>query len=254
MLGKLLKYELKASGRIFIPLYIAILIVAVFNGIFMNTNILQVQGIGILVLTSLFMALGVLTIVVTIQRFRKNLLGDEGYLMFTLPVSTSSLILSKCITALIYAVLSFIVAVFTFGVLMLFGTSGILLPEILDLFNTSFKWISENFLDILLLVVVMFISYSSFILLLYTSISMGQLPKFNKHRNIVAFASFIAINIVIAIVGDAVGSILPNEDTNMVYHLYQSPSFMLAILGSLVVAIALFFATKFILDKKLNLE
>ncbi len=29
---------------------------------------------------------------------------------------------------------------------------------------------------------------------------------------------------------------------------------MLAILGSLVVAIALFFATKFILDKKLNLE
>ncbi|EQG75759.1 putative aBC transporter, peremase protein [Clostridioides difficile DA00165] len=64
--------------------------------------------------------------------------------MFTLPVSTSSLILSKCITALIYAVLSFIVAVFTFGVLMLFGTSGILLPEILDLFNTSFKWISEN--------------------------------------------------------------------------------------------------------------
>ena len=228
MLGKLLKYELKASGRIFIPLYIAILIVAVFNGIFMNANILQVQGIGILVLTSLF--------------------------MFTLPVSTSSLILSKCITALIYAVLSFIVAVFTFGVLMLFGTSGILLPEILDLFNTSFKWISENFLDILLLVVVMFISYSSFILLLYTSISMGQLPKFNKHRNIVAFASFIAINIVISIVGDAVGSILPNEDTNMVYHLYQSPSFMLAILGSLVVAIALFFATKFILDKKLNLE
>ncbi|CZR99182.1 hypothetical protein CDFC105_63986 [Clostridioides difficile] len=28
----------------------------------------------------------------------------QGYLMFTLPVSTSSLILSKCITALIYAV------------------------------------------------------------------------------------------------------------------------------------------------------
>ncbi len=55
-----------------------------------------------------------------------------------------------------------------------------------------------------------------------------------------AFASFIAINIVISIVGDAVGSILPNEDTTMVYHLYQSPSFMLAILGSLVVAIALF--------------
>ncbi|EGT2202569.1 ABC transporter multidrug-family permease [Clostridioides difficile] len=254
MLAKLLKYELKASGRVFIPLYIAILIVAVFNGIFMNTNILQIQGIAILVLTSLFMALAVLTIVVTIQRFRKNLLGDEGYLMFTLPVSTSSLILSKCITALIYAVVSFIVAIFTFGVLMLFGTSGILLPEILDLFNTSFKWISENFLDILVLLLVMLTSYSLFILLLYTSISMGQLPKFNKHRNIVAFASFIAINIVISIVGDAVGSILPKENTNMIYHFYQSSHFMFAILGDIVVIVALFFATKFILDKKLNLE
>ncbi|CCK97966.1 ABC transporter multidrug-family permease [Clostridioides difficile] len=254
MLAKLLKYELKASGRVFIPLYIAILIVAVFNGIFMNTNILQIQGIAILVLTSLFMALAVLTIVVTIQRFRKNLLGDEGYLMFTLPVSTSSLILSKCITALIYAVVSFIVAIFTFGVLMLFGTSGILLPEILDLFNTSFKWISENFLDILVLLLVMLTSYSLFILLLYTSISMGQLPKFNKHRNIVAFASFIAINIVISIVGDAVGSILPKENTNMIYYFYQSSHVMFAILGDIVVIVALFFATKFILDKKLNLE
>lgn len=254
MLGKLLKYELKASGRTFIPLYIAILIVAVFNGIFMNTNIFQIQGIGILILTSLFMALGVLTVVVTIQRFRKNLLGDEGYLMFTLPVSTSSLILSKCITALIYAMLSFIVAVFTFGVLMLSSASGILLPEILELFNTGFKWISENFLDILLLVVAMFISYSSFILLLYTSLSMGQLPKFNKHRNIVAFASFIAINIVISTIGDVVERALPNENTNMIYHIYQSPHFMLAILGSIAVVVILFFATKFILDKKLNLE
>lgn len=254
MLGKLLKYELKASGRTFIPLYIAILIVAVFNGIFMNTNIFQIQGIGILILTSLFMALGVLTVVVTIQRFRKNLLGDEGYLMFTLPVSTSSLILSKCITALIYAVLSFIVAVFTFGVLMLSSASGILLPEILELFNTGFKWISENFLDILLLVVAMFISYSSFILLLYTSLSMGQLPKFNKHRNIVAFASFIAINIVISTIGDVVARALPNENTNMIYHIYQSSHFMFAILGSIAVVVILFFATKFILDKKLNLE
>lgn len=252
MLGKLLKYELKASGRTFIPLYIAILIVAVFNGIFINTNIFQIQGIGILILTSLFMALGVLTVVVTIQRFRKNLLGDEGYLMFTLPVSTSSLILSKCITALIYAVLSFIVVVFTFGVLMLSSASGILLPEILELFNTGFKLISENFLDILLLVVAMFISYLSFILLLYTSLSMGQLPKFNKHRNIVAFASFIAINIVISTIRDVVARALPNENTT--YHIYQSPHFMLAILGSIAVVVILFFATKFILDKKINLE
>lgn len=254
MLGKLLKYELKASGRTFIPLYIAILVVAIFNGIFMNTDIFQIKGIGILILMSLFMALGVLTIVVTIQRFRKNLLGDEGYLMFTLPVSTSSLILSKCITALIYAILSFIVAIFTFGMLVLFSASGIHLPEFLDFFNTVFTRGSEYFLDVVLFLVTMLISYSSFILLLYTSISMGQLTRFNKHRNVVAFVSFIAINIVISSIGSAIERILPYEDTNMIYHFYQSPHFALTILGSIAVVVILFFATKYILDKKLNLE
>ena len=31
MLGKLLKYELKATSRVFIPLYIAILVVSIVN-------------------------------------------------------------------------------------------------------------------------------------------------------------------------------------------------------------------------------
>ena len=33
MLGKLLKYELKATSRVFIPLYIAILVVSIVNGV-----------------------------------------------------------------------------------------------------------------------------------------------------------------------------------------------------------------------------
>lgn len=254
MLGKLLKYELKASGRTFIPLYIAIIVVAILNGIFMKIDIFQIQGIGILVLTSLFMALGVLTIVVTIQRFRKNLLGDEGYLMFTLPVSTSSLILSKCITALIYAVLSFIVAVGTFAVLMFFSASGIAFAEILDFFNNVFKLGFENFLDMFLLLLTMLISYTSFILLLYTAISMGQLPKFNKHRNVSAFVSFIIINMIISTVGSTIERFLPGENTNMIYHLYQSSHFMFAILGSIIILVILFIATKYILDRNLNLE
>ena len=44
MLGKLLKYELKATSRVFIPLYIAILVVSIVNGLSLNLEILNMQG------------------------------------------------------------------------------------------------------------------------------------------------------------------------------------------------------------------
>ena len=43
MLGKLLKYELKATSRVFIPLYIAILVVSIVNGLSLNLEILNIQ-------------------------------------------------------------------------------------------------------------------------------------------------------------------------------------------------------------------
>ena len=98
MLGKLLKYELKATSRVFVPLYIAILVVSIVNGLSLNLEIFNIQGLATIILMCLFISLFVITIVVTIQRFNKNLLKDEGYLMFTLPVSSKYLVLSKYLT------------------------------------------------------------------------------------------------------------------------------------------------------------
>ncbi len=81
MLGKLMKYEFKACGRVFFPLYIGILFLAVANGVSMgsalkdedgfmlDTNALNTQAILTMVLVALFVALFVITIVLTIQRF-----------------------------------------------------------------------------------------------------------------------------------------------------------------------------------------
>ena len=86
MLGKLIKYEFKATGRTFLPLYGAILLVALIQrflgrnnkGVFEELNTLG--NFTNLALVGLFIALVVITLIVTIQRFQKNLLSDEGYL------------------------------------------------------------------------------------------------------------------------------------------------------------------------------
>ncbi|MEG0501998.1 MAG: ABC transporter permease, partial [Cellulosilyticaceae bacterium] len=123
MLGKLIKYEFKATGRTFLPLYGAILIVALVHRVLGRSSqelfeeLNRVGDFATIALVALFMALGVITLIVTIQRFQKSLLSDEGYLMFTLPVKIRSLIASKMVVATTWVILSGIVGIISFVIL-----------------------------------------------------------------------------------------------------------------------------------------
>lgn len=126
MLRKLIKYEFKATGRIFFPLYLALIIIAFIQRLFFQFNIENMGSIVInilsLIVPSLFgaivMAICVVTFVMTIQRFYKNMLGREGYLMFTLPVSVSKLIWSKLIVVMVWIILSVIVGSVAFMIVI----------------------------------------------------------------------------------------------------------------------------------------
>ena len=118
MLGKLMKYEIKATGRTLIPLYIALLAFAIINKIFIGTGLAhKLEGFGsipfilsILGYGCTMTAVFIVTFFVIIQRFYKNLLGDEGYLMNTLPVSTITNITSKISIATFWNIVSGFVA------------------------------------------------------------------------------------------------------------------------------------------------
>ena len=102
MLKKLLKYEFIATGRIFLPLYGALIVVSFLQKLFFDFNFGNMRNISLNILigaipvlfTTLVVAVIVTTFIMMIMRFYKNLLSSEGYLMFTLPVSVSKLIWS----------------------------------------------------------------------------------------------------------------------------------------------------------------
>ena len=120
MLRKLFKYEIKATGRIFLPMYALLLVFAGVTRVFMeiNTDFMRIPQVLTSVLYG-FLVIGVfvLTIAVAIQRFYKNLLGDEGYLMFTLPVKAHSHITAKLFTTLMWAVLSVVATLLSIVIL-----------------------------------------------------------------------------------------------------------------------------------------
>ncbi|MEG2857647.1 MAG: hypothetical protein RR994_03400, partial [Clostridia bacterium] len=106
MLGKLLKYEMKSTARIFLPLYGCIVVFAAIVRAFMQINtgagsrLLNIlSGLSVFLYVAIIISTFVITLIVLIQRFYRNLLGDEGYLMHTLPVRTRQQIGAKLIAA-----------------------------------------------------------------------------------------------------------------------------------------------------------
>lgn len=109
MLTKLLKYEFKATARVMVPLYALAAFLACVAQMTLWEFAVESgnapHGVSLLFLVAAAAAMGAaiaVTVVLMIQRFRSNLLGNEGHVMLTLPVSVHQHILSKLIVAVLW--------------------------------------------------------------------------------------------------------------------------------------------------------
>lgn len=248
MLGKLMKYEWKATGRVLLPIYGIFILTGLLTNIFLSTNLTRIGVIAV----SLFVAMAfvsiIMTIVLLVQRFGQNLLQDEGYLMFTLPVTATQLILSKLIVAVCWGIIGSIAGLLA-GLLIAWDAN--VLHGLGEFFTQIFPQYQSVFWMFVLAIVV---SFAAFMLSIYTSKSVGQLPVFSKHRRLVSLACFIAIYIVFGNV-----SSLLEQNTLLEFDTMQKATDILWPLGystliTAVFGIILFFVTRYILKNHLNLE
>lgn len=262
-----MKYEIKATGRILIPLYIALLAFAAINKVFIGTGLSnKLEGFGsIPFILSIFgygctmAAVFIVTFFVIIQRFYKNLLGDEGYLMNTLPVNTIMNITSKLSVATFWNIVSGFVAILSI-VIMAFN------PEAFSAFFYEFsQTLSEVYTEIGLeiyaviieIIIAIIVQLVKSVIMIYASISIGHL--FSKHRILSSFGAFIVLNLITTAISSFIGiafslsdlpSLLDNIESSWPIHLFL----IFAILFNLIFFIAYFIITNYILKNKLNLE
>lgn len=262
MLGKLIKYEFKATGRTFVPLYGAILLVACVQrffgrssqGVFEELN--QLGDFTTIALVGLFMALSVLTLVVTIQRFQKNLLSDEGYLMFTLPVKARSLIIAKMIVAVTWVILSVVVGVVTFIILFATRAFWAQVGPVVSEFIAQMMIILQNETGRMGLFVIVqfmlaaFLIYIQFVVAIYLALAIGQFPSFQKYRTAASFIAFFVINMVINWITGM--TMLTGLDTTMAIN--PTRSLFMGNIMAAVLIVVMFEGTHYILKKHLNLE
>jgi len=259
MLGKLLKYEIKATSRVFLPLYSVLIVFSIincfmnFNPDYFSTSQFISLTLYILILAGMFVA----SIIVMIQRFYKNLLSEEGYLMFTLPVESWKHIVGKLITTLMWIVLSCIMALLS---ILIIASQGINFPEffadIRMIWDTAYSYFGASLYHFIIQMIIGFIvAMVSGILLIYVSIAIGHLS--NNHKKLLSIGAFIGIYTVGQIISATL--FIGNFGHRFEFRITQQSPFPFTLVWQAIGVSAAFAAiyfviTNIILNKRLNLE
>lgn len=268
MLKNLLKYEFRATARTYGTIYLALLAAAGLIGFSFRGDRAAAQihvfEIGVTIYSLLVMELVIVTIVTVIQRFTKNLLGREGYLMHTLPVTESQLVASKLISSAVWLLASAVVGVVSLAIMFCIGADF----TRLDLHDLWAEWaaLRTNFQEQVLwgLLWAALLCYARVlctILCIYAACMVGHL--FRAHNSIASVAAFFLMSWVqswvenrlnaggfVRILMGPTGNTIVSEMANQSTLIFFAASFAItAVFGAVY-----FVLTCWLMKNKLNLE
>lgn len=314
MLGKLLKYEFRATARLYLPLYLVVLVFGLLGrfsifGVPWHLTSGSNQGtipwtsfsispeatgfwgevlatvVTLILVGYVMVVMGAFVVhfIITLQRFWKNLMGDEGYLMFTLPVSTDALLWSKAICAFAWSIATTLVVLLSVLVLcghpVLFREFSALLKDIgpeeraliwrvvFGIFPLS-SWV--------MMAAVMVVSGLQKLFFLYASMAIGHTVR--NHKVMASVGGYLVISMVEGIVSGTITTALmpfiakPLEDPALAA--IESPFYstadvlrfteafgkmfggtlLLALVIGVVSAVAGYLLVRYLLRTQLNLE
>ena len=265
MLRKLIKHEFRATGRVMGPLFGLLLIAAIaarFSvGVLLESSARFLNLLGGLFTTAFVIAIVgvcVMSLVLMINRFRTNLLGDEGYIMFTLPASVHQQIWSKLIVSAVWFIATGL-AVVAAGFILV-AQQGFWLEirrgfaEIFRHLTAYYAFNGTAFLFELLALI--FVGCCVLCLEFYAAMAIGH--SFANHKVLYSVLSFLGLQFVMQLLS---GGILVGTNYDILVVALPSDgvlamhSVMLTVIASTAVFGAVYYViTTMFLKKRLNLE
>lgn len=275
MLGKLMKHEWKAVWKVPTVLIIVLQVLAVFAGFTFSSPIWrsEMKGLDVLlVLIWMLFYFAVIGVNVGIMlflavRFYKNMFTDEGYLTHTLPVTTHQILISKILPMAVWVFMAMLGVILS---LIILGSMGIMFQKPGDM--SFWEFVSRSLGELLELlrdegimtngivnfvistVFMMIISVFSGVMTIVGSISIGQM--LGKHKVLGSIGAYFLISTVTQIVMSV--ALIPGmtrrmENANNVFEVL-SPVYWGTGIFSILVSVALYFLSEFLIRRKLNLD
>lgn len=270
MLGKLMKHEIKEMSFPFGITFLAAVLFTVFMKIVCMIpygegvrEVIIIMGVYAMYFMIVIMATASLVLVCV--RFYQTVVGDRGYLTWTLPAKTSTIIWSKLLAAYIWRIITGIVAI---GMLVLFFSQNSIWEALNDvdydivseIAGTFAEWFKPEYLITVALAILAILIFSALpMLMIYMCIAVGQL--FGKWRILASIGCYFGLVVVyqiLYIMLMVTFSILPVEDLfdNLNLSAFGMSNLMLgiAIVLGIIGCTVFYVITNQIFKKKLNLE
>lgn len=279
MLKKLIKSEWKDTWSVGTICSIVIVGMSIIGMILFSMDIWKgnsrmddaLEGFTATMIMFYFMMLvwGIVGVVFVVRyfffyRYYKNLFTDHGYLMNTLPVKSTDLIYSKLIVAviwqfLIWLVVTVCICAMVFVLVVQVGELNIsdlgdAWQEILDALRWAFR--DEDFMEMLPCLICIILATILWpiaeVLLMYAAVGIGQLSK--KRKFLVAVFILIGFNMAKSLVVNMISVPLTLVSDNLPSQVTMNVVAALWLVITIGMIIGLYFANKYFLEKKLNLE
>ena len=243
MFWNLVRYEFKNVNKWYLALYGAVLALSALIGVqasslkSIDTPDQQMIMLVFLALVfgGLIITLSISTLILIIRRFKGSVYDRQGYLTLTLPVSEHQIILSKLLGAFIWSLASTLVFILSIYIILVLTGANFL-----DIF--SLEYLFKFYMDSFWLSVISFIlSTVAGILCIYLAISIGQL--FNEYRTALAVLAYIVIQTILGFVG-----------LNLRIDIDYNWMISFEIVKDLILSVAFYLGTYYILKNKVNLQ
>lgn len=262
MLKKLIKYDFKDSGRVIFPILLGILALSVLGRILLETKLyyavpeaLQFLSAGMFILILVVCCVG--APVYFAVNFYKHFYGKRGYLTHTLPTTSGQKIFSRVFTAYILELLIYLTCIVALFIIFYSDKVADAFNQYMPLIDSQFETLIGMSLSAFFGATgaLMLVSLITELLILLTCVSIGQLLK--KHRVLGTIGTYLGIYFVnqflstlllVAIGFDMTADISAFGDS------YVYTTYLLSAGLSLLECVLFSFLSRFIMEKKLNLN
>lgn len=282
----LLKNDFLASARVISLFYIAELIIFIVFaiGAFFNkqggdhgefvTKLITASNIALILSLLITFLMIFITFFFVVYDFNKSLFSPQGYLSFTLPVTSNQLLGSKLIVYGGWMILSCGVFLLTAMYLLSYGETYIIGTEKVD----TLEMMLVQFMDFpskkqiiaygIHFILEFFAMMLTFLTVIYFSISLSHIRVFQKHSLIFAVIIFFAVSIFLAWLAskpsDFFKTVLQFRSDGSLGFGVVNNNYVFAqgtmafdvngIIMSFIESIVLFFATSHIMHKRVNIK
>ena len=284
--GMLLKHDFLASARVISLFYIVeaftLLVFFIGNYLMKNTTdpgkialkLIELCPIAAIISFLIALLLIFLTIFYIIFDFNKSLFSPQGYLSFTLPVSSEQLLLSKTLVYGGWMIVSFIafyvvteqMAMFTNDILVdELGQENIEMGEMLLTTFFNLPSLSQIIASAIYIMLNIFTIMFTFVATAYFSLTVAHMRYFQKHA--ILWAIIIFFPVFFALLWLA---LKPADYLQLIVQFKADGGFgfgvakpgdtyiggfdISRIIMSIIECVGLFFATSYIMHKKVNIS